>query len=485
MKRILCIWLPGLSDADASPSTTPLSLATVAQGCMRFSPLVGLESSPSPESVFMDITRVAHLFGGEASLLETMVRDFTSRGLSRPLRAAIADTIGAAWAIAHFGEEKRGQSPFVRSTLRAVPANGDCPLFSSEGVLVPVGETLDWLRPLPVEALRLPEQTVAILHQLGIRRIEQLEALPRRELLSRFGPHLLEHWDRAVGQLSEPLPAYQPPPRFAASWSPEYPTARRDILEAALEHLADRVAAMLVESGRGATQLECRLECVSGDPIQVSVGLFHPTASKKQLIELIEIRFERICLPSPVRLVHLAVSIDAPLELRQQELFFEGQPRRQPRHWAGLINRLSNRLGRDAVVRVRLVPDAQPELAYRYVPMVDRGGRCTSSATTMVPGLSSSVGNTVGQASSGTPQRPLRLLASPIPLAAGHPSLLEFSGRSHEVAETWGPERIETGWWRGHPVGRDYYRVETTTGRRFWIFRRLEDDRWFLHGMFE
>jgi protein ImuB len=52
-------------------------------------------------------------------------------------------------------------------------------------------------------------------------------------------------------------------------------------------------------------------------------------------------------------------------------------------------------------------------------------------------------------------------------------------------AQTWGPERIETGWWRGQAVGRDYYRVETTDGRRFWIFRNLEDNRWFLHGVFD
>ena len=87
--------------------------------------------------------------------------------------------------------------------------------------------------------------------------------------------------------------------------------------------------------------------------------------------------------------------------------------------------------------------------------------------------------------------RPLRLVRRPIALEAtsimpdGPPVRFQFRSRGHRVARTWGPERIETGWWRGRPVGRDYYRIETTTGRRFWLFRRLRDGKWFLHGMFE
>ena len=49
----------------------------------------------------------------------------------------------------------------------------------------------------------------------------------------------------------------------------------------------------------------------------------------------------------------------------------------------------------------------------------------------------------------------------------------------------WGPERIQTGWWRGQSALRDYYRVETAEGQWFWLFRQLSDRRWFLHGVFE
>jgi protein ImuB len=336
--------------------------------------------------------------------------------------------------------------------------------------LVPPGETLAWLRPLPVEALRLSAAVMAVLNQLGVRRVEQLEAIPRREFSARFGPELLAAWDRATGRLGEPFPAYAPPPQLAARWTPESPTARRETIEAAFERLARKIAAGLSRSGRGATQLECRLECTAGGPLQLSVGLFQPTARPRYIVDLLRLRFDAARLPGAVRSVHLAVTLSAPLELRQQELFARGSPRRNPRHLAGLIDRLSNRLGRQMVLGVRLVPDAQPELACRYVPMVAGVARRRGSSSA-VPAEDA--------------PRPLRLLRRPLLLPAGIAAALCLAGSQHQVVRTWGPERIETGWWRGPAAARDYYRLETAAGRRFWAFRRLGDDRWFLHGIFD
>jgi protein ImuB len=445
---------------------------------MRFSPSVGIESSPPAESLLLDITGVAHLFGGEAGLVETILRELGAKRLR--VQAAVADTIGAAWAVAHFSRMKEEGRLRLRTAFILPPSS-----FS----LIPPGQTLPALRPLPVEALRLPRAVAALLRELGIRRIEQLEALPRRELLPRFGPGLLEHWDRAVGRLDEPLPLYRPGLRFAAGWSPEVPIARREVIEAGLAKLAGHLSEMLRRAGRGAVQLECRLECTAGDPLEVSVGLFHPTAWAEHLVQLLAVRLERLRIAGPVRHVRLAAPATAPLEPRPQELFSAGLPRRHLWDLAGLVDRLSNRLGQHAVVRVRLVPDAQPEMAYRYVPLVKRRRLRLRNGEDAKP-----------QAA-----RPLRLLTTPLLLPNGLPPLLWFFGHAQRIAKTWGPERIETGWWRGQAgtighqpgtvaqrwsalvgmVRRDYYRVETSTGRRFWIFRNLRDGRWFLHGVFE
>jgi protein ImuB len=67
---------------------------------------------------------------------------------------------------------------------------------------------------------------------------------------------------------------------------------------------------------------------------------------------------------------------------------------------------------------------------------------------------------------------------------AGPPAMFHYQRRRYRVTGSCGPERIETGWWRGPSSRRDYYRVETESGQRFWLFRDLQDQRWFLHGEF-
>jgi len=493
---------PPLTTHHSSPAPRPFpydpladrrALEALAAWSARFSPVVGLEDSAAPGSLLLDITGLAHLFGGETSLAARIVHDFARRGLT--VRVAVAETLGAAWAVTHFHSSFIIHSAF-------------CILHSSF-IILPPGETLPALRPLPVAALRLPEETIGLLRGLGIHWIGQLEALPRRELSSRFGPQLLRRWDQATGRLAEPVPARSQPPKLEAHWSPEHPTARRETIEAALEQLIGQVAETLARLGRGALRLECRLDCSSGGPVRaglvragpvrVSVGLFRPTASAGHLFSLARVQLERLRLPGPLLGLHVAVAATAPLSEEQQELFFHGDglSRRHPHYLAELVERLSSRLGRRSVLGVRLLSDAQPELAWRYDPLVDDSRRGTPRK----------------QAPAELPPRPLRLLRRPIALVVtsilpGGLSrfsrsengtvpfsdeevvplrLLNFHycGRSHRIAQDWGPERIETGWWRDRVVGRDYYQVETTTGDRYWLFRRLRDGRWFLHGTFE
>jgi protein ImuB len=518
---------PGLWPLAARPSdplTDRQALEALAEWCGRFSPIVGLENSPAPESLLLDVTGLVHLFDGETSLAERIVHDFTCRGLA--VRVAVADTIGAAWAMAHSQQSAvSNQQSAISSQQSAVSSQ------HSAFTLVPPGEVLPAVRPLPVAALRLPEDTVELLRGLGIDRIGQLEALPRDELSSRFGPQLLTRWDQAMGRLAEPIPVRGELPKLEADWSPESPATRRETAEAALEQLIGQVAEGLLRLGRGALRLECRLDCISGgsaraEPVQLSVGLFRPTAAAGHLSSLARMQLERLRLPGPLVGMHVTVAATAPLPEEQQELFFlgDGWSRRHARYLAELIERLSSRLGRRLVLRVRLVSDAQPELAFRYDPVVgDSRRRAPRGATTnsrSVPGLSSSAGRGAtgvspvrgarhgqdargtrrGQDARGTrrrpaagelPPRPLRLLRRPVALAVtsvmpdGPPVRFHFGGRDQRIAQHWGPERIETGWWRNRVIGRDYYQIETATGHRYWLFRRLRDGRWFLHGTFE
>jgi protein ImuB len=509
MKRIACIRLPErecklpIDEPTQSIGNLqfPVSdLQCLVEHCRRFSPIVGLEPT-NRQDILLDLTGLAHLFGSENAICESIIRDFFRQGLD--VRLAVAGTIGAAWAAAHYG--------------------------NLHSVIVPHGNLLPFLSPLPIEALRLPSETVQLLHELGIADIGQVEALPRREFSSRFGPMLLTRLDQAFGRLNEPVPAAPAVPRFAAAWTADYPTSRRETIETVLEHLIRHVSAMLAGTNLGVLWLECGLD-LDGSHLSFSVGLFQPTATAAHLFQLMRLRLERLRIPAPVVGVHVAATLTAPLEPRRQTTLFDACTPHAPRAgptdslaFAALVERLSSRLGRQAVTGVRLRPEAQPELAWHYDPLVNRRRRrrvvgvavgvvgvavgvvgvavalpprvCGCGSTTAAPTGSVDRRRRRHQSPrtlpAELPPRPLRLLPRPWPVEAtslvpdGPPLRFQYAGRQEHIVQSWGPERIETGWWRGRPVGRDYFRVQTSSGTRFWLFRRLRDGKWFLHGSFD
>jgi protein ImuB len=473
------------------------NLQSLMMYCGRFSPVVGFEPTDRA-NILLDITGLAHLFGGETALADAIVRGFKQLGLR--IHLAIADTLGAAWAIAKADSERRRAS--------RTPAHAAVSTIH----LAPPGETFLHLAPLPIETLRLPAENVRLLHELGIVQISQVEALPRADLLPRFSPTLLMRLDQALGRLDEPVPASPVPPTFAADWSAEHPTSRRETIEAAISHLIRRISGMLAHCAQGVLRLECRLDCQAPATagVRMSLGLFRPTADADHLLQLLALQLERLHIPAPVDGIHVEATLTAPLEPHRQTTLFDQDraPGVHGRHLTMLIERLSSRLGSNAVVGIRLRPEAQPELSWHEHPLLEHRRHRRPSKTTP----------------SELPPRPLRLLPRPVALdrnadapAASRtgsglthvstlknedreasvplfspppfhpqpPSSFHIAGRQHNVAQSWGPERIETGWWRGRQVGRDYFHVETTAGRHFWLFRRLRDDRWFLHGIFD
>jgi protein ImuB len=250
-------------------------------------------------------------------------------------------------------------------------------------------------------------------------------------------------------------------------------------LECRLACLGDRkgVSHLLCEAPEGPFRQKVA-DTFSASGVEVAVGLFRPTAWASHLLQLLLVRLESLQLPGAVEAIRLA-AVTAPLELRQQEMFAE-KARVQLHHLSGLIDRLSNRLGHTRVARVRLVPDAQPELACHYAPLVSVGWdkRAPAHHRKMSVGHRS-------QARLSHPTLTLRLLTEPVRLSGELGKQFSYAGRRQRIVRRVGPERIETGWWRGQTVARDYYRVETEAGCWYWIFRRLPNGPWFLHGTFD
>jgi protein ImuB len=344
----------------------------------------------------------------------------------------------------------------------------------------------------------VPAETIDLLADLGIHSIDQVAALPREGLDSRFGPLLLQRLDQMSGAVEEVIQPLHPPPDLSARWPFETPTAEPDVLHAVIERLLVRLTQNLLAKGHGAAALTCRFDLEDGPPLVLDVGLYRPTAEARHLHELLRMQLDRSQLRSPVENVTVIILAAEPLAERQQELFAGENSGSDHAALARLIDRLAGRLGHCGVVRPQLVEGAQPELAVQYEPLVgaDLPGRGRAAPKQTSRPSKAKVKRTKqaamrrGDSPFEPLDRPLTLLPRPAPLRVvsllpdGPPAQFVYRGRTHRVARHWGPERIETAWWRKAGIRRDYWRIETTRGARYWLFRRLTDLAWFLHGTF-
>lgn len=434
------------------PAADRRALERLAERCEQFSPAVALEEDDAPESLLLDVTGLEHLLGSEAELAGRLAECLNATAAPSPkFRIAVAGTVGAAWAMAHFAHalDPPPSSPVI------VPSGADHLLLS-----------------LPVDALRLSGEMIELLTQLGIMRIEQLLELPRESLAARFGDELLRRVDQLTGCMAEVIRPHRPPAPFAAEWLVEHPTTNRLAVRVIVRRLLDQLVERLVTAGEGAVQLTLTLGCGRQPPLGFRIGLFRPSADAAHLLELVEMQLENMQVPEPIDRVELAAPVTARLAMRQHELFADDHAARS-RELALLVDRLSSRLGPEAVVQPQLGKSALPERACRWMPLAG-GGKVRSSADSTTPSC---------------PSRPLSLHEPrPIELVSiapdGPPQCVWLDHQRLTVVQSWGPERIETGWWRGPPVARDYYRIETESGSRLWVFRRLRDGRWFAQGEF-
>jgi protein ImuB len=549
------------------PVADVAGLRELARTCNTFSPLFGIEEGESPECVLLDVTGCEHLFGGEHQLLDALTTDFRQRGFQ--VRAAIAPTLGAAWAIAHHGlpttnltasglaplestqrshhaprdEPNASNSPILTS-VRLVTRSDDGYVFSAFSSCVDTNglapevpalctqrtspgiterqnagtpetssgamktrslkstgdESLEeTLAPLPVAALRLPRKIVETLHELGLHRIGQLRALPRESLPSRFGSELLRRLDQAFGDTPELLIPERPAEPVAVTWVTDEPLTDRESLRCVCGNLIDELIGRLKPRREGVRQLFCQVKGTAARPVELLVRLISPSEATKHLLELLGLQIDRADLPEGISFVRLEATHIESLATRQRDLFGWEADTDTHRDVSSLLDRLSNRLGATAVVHAALVPDAQPEMSVDYEPCVAAG------TVAELIRVRTAVGRTQALASSATNARPfgpyrsqlsacarpLRLFAPPQRIEAtnagpeGAPMHFHWDRREHRVIRSWGPERIETGWWREQSICRDYFRVETHTGQHYWLFHCFNQAAWFIHGAFD
>lgn len=429
------------------------ALASLAEYGLRYTPHVSLAG----DSLFFDLTEVGHLVREELSFVLSLLQECHARGFF-PVWIAIADTPQAAWAIVHL----------------AFPEL-DVPL--SRAWIVPPGKSWQWVKSLPVEALQIGEEGHRICHELGCHRLEDVERIPLSEWRDRLGEEFVVKFQQLRGEREEILPPYQPQPRFEEHVWLDHPTSVRDILDVYLFGVLQKLEDGLLRENQGALELSIELQCEDNSQFSFNVGFFQPTASAARFSTLLQLRMENIRLSASVVAIRAIVLCAAPLERKQPYLFSEDGLPPQSQDWEDLLERLAARLGRERVCRAFLEADHAPESATRWESCLGlRGKRRRIEEYSKGPETSH--------------PRPLFLFNRPITLEtvagipSGVPYCVHYRGQALVITRCWGPERIETGWWRGQPIARDYYRVELDNGQHLWIYRCLDTGRWFLHGVF-
>ncbi|MCZ6516997.1 MAG: DNA polymerase Y family protein [Gammaproteobacteria bacterium] len=405
------------------------ALKRLAAWAVSFTPVVSIDRLS--RALSMEIRGSLKLFGGLERLREKLLADLKRRGH----RAVVscAPTARASLWLARAGQET------AIAELQQLPGR---------------------LAQLQISCLDWPESTERKLRQMGIDTLGECIRLPRDGFARRIGQEKLQQLDQGFGRQPELQQPFQTPLRFDSGLDLPAETLDSSLLREALKHLLLRLERFLRMHQVGVRRLRLDLQHHKHPLTPLELGLLESRADVDYLMELAGLRFDALDLPAPVNGIRLRAEVMARGDVVDADLFGRQRAGRGRQH-LHLVERLRARLGMEGVYGIRAVREHRPEYAWQVVNRL--------SKTIRRNGPAQHVG-----------KRPLWVLESPVPLETveGKPV---HGGKL--VLEN-GPERIETGWWDGKDIRRDYYIVRSLSGVRSWIFRDCRHSAWYLHGVF-
>jgi protein ImuB len=397
--------------------------ATLERLCLHAQTFTSFVSIEPPDALLLEIRGSVKLFGSLQKLRADLDACWRRLGLAA-CSATTPSTLAALW-LARAGHAVHGDE------AGALPSQ---------------------LSEVPLACTAWEGETLQTLNAMGVTKVGELLLLPRTGLARRLGPLRVQALDIAVGAQPAPRRAFVPKERFRARSDFETEVEHAAYLEKAIEPLIERCARFLRGRQAGVQRLRLRLRHREGTATEVRLGLASITSERRRLMDVAVQQLIRLEIKAPVRGIELisgslralpAASLDA----------FSGMTGAvaQGRDTAPqLVERLRARLGEEAVYGFCLIPEHRPEAAWRRV----RELHATAGEQTLAAQM----------------PRPVWLLQEPLPMPK--PDILQ------------GPERIESGWWDGKGVARDYYVARRPHGARLWVFQERHSQRWYLHGVF-
>ncbi|MDB5619151.1 MAG: polymerase [Tardiphaga sp.] len=448
--RAVC---PDVQVFDADPAADRLLLNHIADWCDRFTPLVALDA---PGALFLDITGCAHLFGGEAALMQMLCRALVAQGFI--VSAAIA-----------------GTSVCARTLCR-----------HSHGRIVADGAEAEAVRALPVFTLGAGQAITNGLRRAGLKTIGDVASRARFEITARFGADFTALLEQALGQSDAPISPRKPLPDYIVEKRFPEPIATDGVISATLSSLATMLVGAMDKQGKGARRLEASFFRTDGAVRSIVVETGQAVTKVAVIDRLFRERLDAIADPLDpgfgFDLIRLSAGRTEIVVQQQRDLDANVHDNDE---LAALIDRIAARVGPRRVI-VHLPVDTHiPERAMRAAPAQHH---LIAASTAVWP----------ARTEDEPPLRPLRLFEHPELIDVGlveapdkPPKHFTWRRAFHRIVHVEGPERVSMEWWRAQDAmpTRDYFRIEDEAGQRFWLFRNglygeVVEPKWFMHGLF-
>jgi len=430
--------MPGLTSAPEQPERDARFLESLGRWSEQYSPWIALDGE---DGLVLDITGCAHLFGDETTLLKQFIMRLDRLGLT--VRAGLSDTKGAAWALARFSADTRIAAPgCIREAVSA----------------------------LPVSALRIDSKIATTLSRLGLQQIADVDGMPRAALARRFGAMLVRRLDQMFGAEPEPVATTVFMAPYAVRLTLPEPIGKTEDVKAALDRLLGRLCSRLQREERGAQTLRLSIRRSDGGSDAIEVSFARPSYEPARMAPLFEPSIEKMDAGFGIDAVRLEALVTHQLKKEQIDNFI--QKARSDDALGDTIARIGNRIGFDRVTRFLPAESHIPERAFTVAaaaysdPEIFRENGLARPLVLFPPEL-------VKTGSIETP-----------------PQQFQWRGVSFDIHIATGPERIAPEWWWDDPNWRsgprDYWRVQTTKGRRLWLFQThgAETAGWFAQGEF-